>query len=44
MNLKFLADVNIEKCIVDLVTRLRYDIRWTAVIDKSTDDEEWLKI
>jgi len=44
MSSKFLADVRVAKCIIDLVTHLGYNIKWVAIIDKSMDDEEVLKL
>lgn len=42
--LKFLADVNIEKLIVDELKKLGYDITWIAEENPSLDDISIFKI
>jgi len=42
MELKFLADVNVEKALVDLIIKMGYDIKWVVEVDKSMSDEDVL--
>lgn len=42
--MKFLADVNIEKNIVDELKRMGYDIAWVADLDRHLDDMSILRI
>ncbi len=42
--MKFLADVNIEKPIVDELKRIGYNIIWVADVDKYLDDISIFKI
>jgi len=42
--LKFLADVNIEKPIVDAIKQLGFDVKEVFEVDLSMDDSEILKL
>lgn len=42
--MKLLADVNIEKSVVDELKRMGYDIVWVADVDRHLDDMSILKI
>ena len=43
-NIKFIADVNIEKPIVDYLLKNGYDVKWVADYDCKISDEDLLKI
>ena len=43
-NIKFIADVNIEKPIVDYLLENGYNVKWVADYDCKMNDEELLKI
>jgi hypothetical protein len=40
---KFLADVNIEKPLIDFLLKQGYDIKWIPDIDCGMNDEDLLK-
>jgi predicted nuclease of predicted toxin-antitoxin system len=42
--LKFLADVNVEKSIVDYLLETGYDVKWIPDYDCGIDDEDLLTI
>lgn len=42
--IKFLADVNIEKPVVDFLLNQGYDIKWIPDIDCEMVDEDLLKL
>lgn len=44
VSIKFLADVNIEKEVVDDLARLGYDVKWIPEYDCETLDEDLLRI
>jgi len=42
--LKFLADVNVEKGIIELLRNLGFEVQWVADLDKFMEDEQVLKL
>jgi predicted nuclease of predicted toxin-antitoxin system len=42
--MKFIADVNIEKNIVDELRNMSYDVKWIAEVDPYLEDTEILNI
>jgi predicted nuclease of predicted toxin-antitoxin system len=44
VEIKFLADVNVEKPIVDYLSKQGYDIKWVPDYDCQIDDEDLLRM
>lgn len=42
--LKFLADVNVERGIIELLRNLGFEVQWVADLDKFMEDEQVLKL
>lgn len=42
--LKFIADVNVEKAVVDFLRDEGYDVKWVPDFDRKTLDENLLKV
>ena len=42
--LKFIADVNVEKAVVDFLRAEGYDVKWIADFDCTMRDENLLKL
>ena len=42
--LKFLADVNVERGIIELLRNMGFDVRWVADLDKFMEDQQVLKL
>ncbi len=42
--IKFLADVNVEKPLVDFLREKDFDVKWVAEIKKDMEDDEVLKM
>lgn len=43
-NLKFIADVNLEKPIVEFISKEGYDIKWTPNFNPKITDEDLIKL
>ena len=43
-NIKFIADVNVEKAIIDHLIRKKYNVKWIADFDCEILDEELLNL
>ena len=44
MNIKFLADVNVERHIVDSLRKENFDVKWIPDFDASMSDEDLLRL
>ena len=42
--LRFLADINVERGIIELLRNLGFEVQWVANLDKFMEDEQVLKL